>query len=179
MISIATAPPLSHDRHLVQGRQRWRGQRLHAPRPQSRRPDDRAAVRQCQGAAYPAHPRHHLHCFHMVYSPQGGSSRSAWTTLRRRSPGQYVQVPGHAWSDHWSSRVTRRHGSKLSKWLSSQVFPRYAGLDAWDLGDTPSPRSDSSLRRRSADVSTPPSQTLILNPTAMILRGNASTSTGP
>ena len=123
--------------------------------------------------------RHHPHCYHMVCSPQGGSSHSVWTTQQCRSPGQYVQVPGRAWSDHWSSRVTWRCSSRISKWLSGQVFPRYTGLDAWDLGDTPSPRSDSSWRRRGADVSTPPSQSPTLNLIATTLQGNASTSTEP
>ena len=179
MISIATAPSLLHDRRLVQDRPRWRGRQIHAPRPQSRRPDDRAAVRRCQGAAYPAHHCHHLHCYHMVCSPQGRCSCSAWTTPQRHSPGQYVQTPGRARSNHWSSRVTWRCSSRISKWLSGQVFPRYAGLDAWDLGDTPSPRSDSSWRRRDADVSTPPSQTPTPNPTATTLQGNASTLVEP
>ena len=118
--------------------------------------------------------RHHPRCYHMAYLPLGRCTRLAWTTLRRRSPGQYVPVPGRAWNDHWSSRATQIRNNKLSKWLSSQVFPRYAGLDTWDLGDTPSPRLDRNWRRRGVDVSTPRSQTPTLNPTAMTLQESAS-----
>ena len=67
--------------------------------------------------------------------------------------------------------MTRRCGSKLSWRLSVQVFPRYAGLDAWDLGGTPSPCSGNSWWRSGADASTPPSQTLTPSPTATTLRG--------
>jgi len=123
--------------------------------------------------------RHHLPYCHTVCSPQGGCFLSAWTTPRHHSLGQYIQAPARAWSGHWPSCATQRRGSKLSRRQSVQVFPRYVGLDAWDLGSTPSPLSSNSWRRNGTDASTPLGQTPTLSLIAMTLRGSASTSMGP